>query len=189
MASLIRALLLGIALCLGTAGSRALAASDPQSDVIERSVKAAYLYKFLGYIDWPPAAFPEPETPYVIGVAGADALASELAQITASRTVNNRTVLVRRMKDGDALNGVHLLFIGQTEMSRQPQWLRLAQQRAIVTVTETEGALAQGSVINFKPVDGRIRFEVSLAAAERADCKLSSRMLSVALLVRPGTER
>jgi hypothetical protein len=120
----------------------------------------------------------------VIGVVGADAVAEELARITAGRTVNNRPLKVKRIAADDSLSGIHLLFIGKGESSRQSYWLKQAQQRPILTVTEAEGALGQGSAINFRLIDERVRFDVSLNAATRNGLKLSSRLLSVAASVQ-----
>ncbi len=81
----------------------------------ERGVKAAFLYKFVAYVDWPATAFSQADAPIVIGVVGADDIAAELQQSTTSRTVNNRPIVVRRMRDGDSLAGLHMLFIGRGE--------------------------------------------------------------------------
>jgi hypothetical protein len=175
----------GLAILLASfmagAGSPALTQDEERSNTgLERGVKAAFLYKFLGFIEWPPEAFPQPDSPFVIGVIGADTVAAELAQIAAGRTVNNRPVTVKKITNGEPFSELHMLFIGRSESARQAQLLRTAQQHPIVTVTETEGALAQGSVINFRVADGRVRFDVSVVAAEKSDLKLSSRMLSVA---------
>lgn len=181
-AQLRRCALMPLLACLiVAAGVPAFAANNgADDDGLERGVKAAFLYKFLGYIEWPPTAFPKPDSPFVIGVVDADAVATEVTQIASGRTVSNRPVIVRRINERDPLYGVHLLFIGRSAASRQPQLLAAAQQNSIVTVTETEDALAHGSVINFRLSDGRVRFEVSLAAAEKSALKLSSRMLAVA---------
>jgi hypothetical protein len=184
---LLASIVLGVALCVCLSAQRcSAAADDADSGLLERSVKAAYLYKFLSYVDWPPAAFAQPVSPYVIAIAGADPVASELVALTKGRTVNNRTVTVKRVNFGDSMAGVHLLFVGQQEASRQAQWLHLGTMRAVLTVTENDLRLPEGSVINFRQVEGRIRFEVSLPAAERNDLKLSSRMLAVALNVQHG---
>ena len=184
---LLASVVLGVALCICLSAHRCnAAAGDADSGLLERSVKAAYLYKFLSYVDWPPAAFAQPVSPYVIAIAGADPVASELVALTSGRTVNNRPVTVKRVNFGDSLAGVHLLFIGQQEGARQAQWLRAGALRAVLTVTENDVGLPEGSVINFRQVEGRIRFEISLPAAERNDLKLSSRMLSVALNVQHG---
>lgn len=153
---------------------------NPSPSALERGVKAAFLYKFLGFIEWPPAAFSKADTPLTIGIIGADTVAAELAQIAQGRTVNNRKVIVKKISNGEPLSEFHMLFIGRGESARQGQLLKAAHHYPIVTVTETEGALEQGSMINFRVAEGRVRFEISLVAAERTDLKLSSRMLAVA---------
>jgi hypothetical protein len=159
----------------------------------EERVEAAYLHKFLNYADWPPASFPQADTPYVIGVAGDDAaaatVADELAHIAAGRSVNNRGVIVKRVLPGDSpasLNDLHMLYIGRGERARLAQWLRQVKGRPVLTVTAAEGGLEQGSIINFRIVDERVRFEVSLDAAEQSGLRLNSRLFSVATNVVKG---
>jgi hypothetical protein len=176
-------LVAALALCVSAQRCHA-AAPDPDPATLERSVKAAYLYKFLSYVDWPPSAFAQPVSPYVIAVAGDDEILSELTALAKGRTTNDRQVTVKRLNFGDPVAGVHLLFVGQQETTRQGQWLRQAAMRPILTVTDSDAGLGQGSVINFRQIDGHIRFEVSLPAAERNELKLSSRMLAVALNIR-----
>lgn len=149
--------------------------------VPERSVKAAFLYKFLGYMEFST----EPGPSLVVGVLGADEMASELAQITSGRNVGSRTITVRQLRDGDSLTGLHLLFVGD-DAAQPAQALRTAEKNGTVTVTEQENGLQSGSVINFRVVDERVRFEVSLPAAERCNVRLSSRLLSVAYHVQKG---
>lgn len=162
---------------LWTAGT-ARAAED--AGILEHRVKAAFLYKFAGYVEWPETVFARPETPVTIAVMGAEPLAAELVQAVTGRTVNDRTVTVKRLRAGDSLAGVHVLFIGRTENARLNQLAQTAQPRSILTVTESEGALEQGSVINFIVADRRVRFEISLESAEKSGLKLSSRLLAVA---------
>ena len=119
-------------------------------------------------------------------MAGAEAVAAEPVQATSGRTVEGRAVLVKRVKAGDALAGVHILFVGRGESARLAQWAQGAQQHSGLVVTESEGALAQGSVINFIIAERRVRFEVALDSAEKSKLKLSSRLLGVAMQVRTG---
>jgi hypothetical protein len=163
----------------------ALAAEDAGS--LEHRVKAAFLYRFAGYVDWPPNAFARPDMPVMIAVIGADGLAGELEQVVVGRTVSERLVSVKRMKPGDSLNGMHVLFVGKSEAARLPQLVQAAQSRSILTVTEADGALRQGSVINFILAEQRVRFEISLDSAEKSGLKLSSRLLAVAQQVVTGT--
>jgi hypothetical protein len=177
------------ALCLAGAGLplAAPAAAVPAIAASAERIQAAYLHKFLNYVDWPAALLPQADTPYVIGIAGDDTVADELARIAAGRSVNNRGVIVKRVLPGDALAGLHMLYLGEGERARQAQWLRMARGRPILTVTATDGGLEQGSIINFHTVDGRVRFEVSVDAAEQVALRLNSRLFSVATNVVKGS--
>lgn len=171
------------------AGMGALAAAQDEAEgaspTAERAVKAAYLYKFLGYVDFPGGPL-DPGAPYVVGVAGAEDVAGELARQTSGRMVNNHAVVVRRLHDGDGAAGLHLLFIGAAEGGAEAALVKAAQAAGALSVTESATGIEAGSVINFVLVDERVRFEVSLAAAERGRLKLSSRLLSVAYAVQKG---
>jgi hypothetical protein len=179
-----------IALWLGAAGldmAAPAAAAGAGMVASEERVEAAYLHKFLNYAEWPPAAFPQADTPYVIGIAGDDTVADELARIAAGRSVNNRGVIVKRLLPGDVVNGLHMLYVGRGERAHLAQWLRLAKGRPILTVSAADGALEQGSIINFRVVDDRVRFEVSIDAAEQGGIHLNSRLFSVATNVVKGS--
>jgi hypothetical protein len=151
----------------------------------ERTVKAAFVYKFLSYVEWPAAA--APGAPLVIGVVGADEFAAELAELVRGRTVNDHPIEVRRVRPSDPLTGLNVLFTGAAEQARLAALARAAAARGVLTISEGEDGLDRGSVINFVVIDGRVRFEVSLEAAERAGIRLSSRLLAVAHFVRMGT--
>jgi hypothetical protein len=150
----------------------------------EHDIKAAFLYKFLSYVEWRPGAFAQPTSPIVIGVVGSNDIADTLRALVAGRTVSERPVEVRRMRAAESLDGVHMLFVGSAEASRVPQLAAAARQRGVLVVTEHDGALDDGSAINLIVVDNRVRFEVSLDAVERSGLKVSSRMLTVAVRVR-----
>lgn len=166
---------------------RAQAQSAVPGVTLERRVKAAFLYKFLGYADFPAGAFTDASAPLTIGVVGADDLAIELARVTAGRTLNNRGIEVREVRDTDAPVRVHLLFVGGSDTQRVARMVRQASG-AVLVVTECENGLQLGSAINFRIVDERVRFDVSLDAAERNGIKLSSRLLTVANRVQKGVQ-
>ncbi|MDB5934884.1 MAG: YfiR family protein [Massilia sp.] len=151
---------------------------------LERNVKAAFLYKFLGYVDYPEHVLPPAGEPLVIGILGADDVAEELGRISAGRSMNGRAVVVRKLRPGDALGKVQMLFIGEDDVADVEKALAAVKQMPVLTVTETGRNLRQDSVINFRVVDERVRFEVSLDAAERNNLKLSSRLLAVAYKVQ-----
>jgi len=155
-------------------------ASGGGTSDIEYQIKAAYLYKFASYVEWPPAVFSDANTPITIGVMGAGDIATELSNVKSGVSVNGRTVQVRLLKPGDSLTGVQILFIGRQESGRLKTLLDSIQSQPVLTVTEWAGAIGAGSVINFVPIDERIRFEVSTASAERSGLKISARLLGVA---------
>lgn len=145
---------------------------------LEASVKAAYLYKFLAYVEWPASAFAGTDAPQLIGVMGDDAVLAELEQIIAGRTVNGHAVAVRRLAGGAALDGLHVLHLGR---GIHPATLGTALAgRALLVVTDMPAGLPEGSALNFVNVGRRLRFEASQAAAERAGIRLSARLLAVA---------
>jgi hypothetical protein len=151
---------------------------------LERNVKAAFLYKFLGYVEYPDSALPTTGEPLVIGVLGDDEVAEELRRISTGRSMNGRAVAVRKLRANDAPGKLHLLFIGDGDAADIDKALAAVRQAPVLTVTETSRNLRQDSVINFRVVEERVRFEVSLDAAERNNLKLSSRLLAVAYKVQ-----
>jgi hypothetical protein len=146
----------------------------------ETQIKAAFLYKFSAFVEWPPKVFARPDSPFTIGVIGADELAAELEQIVKGRTVLERAVVVRRMRRGESVAGIQMLFIGQAEAARLTEILAIAKGHSVLTVTESEDALSHGSMINFVSVDDKVRFDVALPQAERGFLKISARLLAVA---------
>nr|WP_314628154.1 YfiR family protein [uncultured Noviherbaspirillum sp.] len=149
----------------------------------DAAARAAYLYSFLGYIEWPARALPLTDSPLVIGVVNAEEVAAELLLSTVGRKTGNRSVTIRPLQPGDSMDDIHLLYIGPGEAQQVQDVIRQLPQRWTVTVTDDAEALA--GAINFRRSDGRLRFEVSQAAVERGDFKLSSRLMSVAI-VQPG---
>lgn len=153
--------------------------------VLERRVKAAFLYKFLGYTEFPARAFADAGSPITIGVVGSDAMVAELSRMVIGRTIHNRPVVIRAFREGEIAAVVHLLFVAGSDPVRVGRVLRAAPN-AMLVVTECDGGLRQGSIINFRIVDERVRFDVSLEAADRNHVRLSSRLLTVANHVQKG---
>jgi hypothetical protein len=149
----------------------------------EERVKAAYLFRVLNYVDFPPRSGERAAAPYVVGVLEDEIVADELAQLAAGKQVNGRDISVRRVAAGSSPGGVDVLFISRSERARQPYLLKQLRSAPVLTVTETAEALEQGSIMNFRIVDGHVRFEISLPAADQAGIRLSSRLLALAIKV------
>lgn len=173
------------ALCVLLAASVGTIASLPvraqpaaaQADALERRVKAVFVFKFASFVDWPAEQLEHPDAPIQIAVMGEEAVVRDIADAAGSRTVEGRRVLARRVEPGDLLDGVHILFLRDSAFARLAEGL---PPQPMLVVTETPGALARGSVVNFVVDDGRVRFDISLESAERRGLKLSSRLITVA---------
>ena len=146
----------------------------------EVKIKAAFLYKFGDFVEWPPNALERSGASFTIGVLGADDIAAELERVVAERTIKGRPVSVRRIRRGDSLANLHMLFVGRSESLRLGEIMSATDGQPVLTVTETENALASGSMINFIAVDDKVRFDVALAPAGRGQLKISARLLAVA---------
>jgi hypothetical protein len=155
------------------------AAAQAPLQPTEAGVKAAYLYRFLAHVDWPPSAFAAPDEPVAIGVAGADEVGEELQRVVAGRQVNGRAVTARRLADDESVQGLHVVFIGRAV--RQPaRLIERLRGRPVLIVMEGASSLDAGAMLSLVPVDGRIRFEASPMLAERAGLKLGARLLALA---------
>jgi hypothetical protein len=156
-------------------------AAEEGALAIQQRIKAAFLYKFAAYVEWPPEAFAREESPIVIGVAGSDAIARELEQTVPGRRVGARAVQVRRLARGEKTGDCcQILFIGSGDRGRTEELLALAQGHPVLTVTDAEAQHPKGSVINFLVADDKLRFDISREAAERNGLQLSSQLLRVA---------
>jgi hypothetical protein len=170
---LLALLLLFVAIAGPARAQGDLQASEPQ-------VKAAFLFKFGSYIEWPVDTFPRQDTPLTIGVLAADALAAELARFADGRSIDGRPVVVRTIRAGDPLADLNVVFVGRDGSDRLHEILASLRRGRTLAVTEFEGALASGSTINFVVVDGKVRFDVSVPASDAGSLRISSRLLAVA---------
>jgi hypothetical protein len=146
----------------------------------EYRVKAAFVYKFGDYVEWPPEAFARADSPLVFGVVENDVLADELARLAAGRTMGGRAVVVRKLAAGDSWTGLHVAFVGGDDADKLSAALAAGAGRPVLTVTETRAGSVVAGMINFVVVADKVRFDVALPAAEAAGLKISSRLLSVA---------
>ncbi len=147
----------------------------------ESAIKAAFLYKFAGFVEWPPAALRAGE-PFVFGVLGAEAIAADLEQIVAGRTLDGRPVVVRRLRDTDDVQPLHVLMVGAAREARVREAIA-AVAGPVLVVTEQDGGRRFGAALNFVSDEGRVRFNASVPAAEARGLRLSARLLAVAQAV------
>lgn len=164
---------------IAAAGFIAIAAAQT---VDEYHVKGAFVFNFAKFIQWPPETFKTPSDPLVICVLGQDQIADALKELVSRSSIDGRSALVQRLSGGQPARGCHILFVGSSENKRFRSSLR--NPAGTLTVGETPGFAVNGGIINFKLEGGRVRFEINAAAAEREQFHISSKLLSLAQIVR-----
>jgi len=148
----------------------------------EDAVKAAFLYRFAGYVDWPPTALSDPQ--FTIAVLDADGVATELGRLLQNRQIQNRPAQVRSIKTIREVNNAQMLYIGANYRDDLRRAIASVGGRPILVVTSSVGGLDAGSSVNFLLIDQRVRFEISVDAAQSAGLRVASELLAVAVRVR-----
>ena len=149
----------------------------------EYHVKAAFLYNFARFVDWPATAFRNPRDPFTICVLGADPFDGALDETVGGKQVGDRAFRILRISEAAQANACQILFISSSERRRTAAIIAALPAAGVLTVGETDGFPASGGMINFTINDGHVRFQVNRRAAERADLQISSRLLSLAQIV------
>jgi hypothetical protein len=149
----------------------ATAAVHAQQPSLEYRVKAAYLYNFVKFVEWPAAA-----GPLTICVVGRNPFGSVLQETVRGESIGDRPLAVRSVAQPDA--NCQVAFI--PEGTAAAPALRAARGIPVLTVGETPSFLSQGGIINFVVEEGKVRFDINQEAAMRADLKISSRLLRLA---------
>jgi hypothetical protein len=149
----------------------------------EYEAKAAFLFNFLKFVDWPAQAFADDSAPLVIGIVGDDKSSERIEQLVNGKSANGRQVVVKRFPSFKQLTYCHLVFVRASERERLPQILSAARSGSLI-VGETDSFARWGGAINFSIEDGKIRLEINQKSAERAGLKISAKLLSIARIVK-----
>ena len=169
-----QAVLLGLLVC-GTCRAQAFN---------EYQVKAAFLYTFAKFVEWPPQAFHSPSAPIAICILGDDPFGTFLDDAVRGKTVGDRPLAVYRMTDLTGVRDCNILFIAASERRRMSALLSAVASTGVLTVGDTAEFSAQGGVIGLQLDGERIRLKVNLPAAEKAKVRISSRVLSLATIIK-----
>jgi len=151
----------------------------------EYQVKAAFLYNFAKFVEWPDA---QPRAPFVIGVLGDDPFGPVLDQTVTGKTVLSRPLAVRRLADAADAPQVDILFIAASERARLPEVLRRLRGANVLTVGDTENFVGRGGMVGFRIAGNTVRFDINLREATRAGLRISSQLLRLAGRVVPVEE-
>jgi hypothetical protein len=158
------------------------AAATTTESYSEDAVKAAFLYRFTGYVEWPPAA--RADSPFIVAVLGADGVAAELARLLQTHRVHNQGAEVRSIRNIREFDDAQMLYIGAAHREDLRHAIAAVAGRPVLIVTSEDDGLDAGSAVNFLLIDQRVRFEISIDAAQSAGLKVASELLAVAIRVR-----
>lgn len=159
--------------------------TPPGASPTEYEVKAAFLYNFARFVEWPAEALHDPGAPFVIAILGRDPFGSVLDETVAGKTVAGRPIEVHRVPRADDARDAQIVFVSPSERPNMAAILKALERPGVLTVGDTDGFATQGGAINFTVQARRVRFEINPSVAEQAGLKMSSQLLKLATLV-PG---
>jgi len=151
----------------------------------EYQLKAAFLFNFTQFVEWPPGTFTTNEAPFVIGVMGENPFGSYLEEIVAGEKINGHPVSVNYYKSADEIKACHILFINLGETKKQEQVIAGLKDRHILTVSDKPNFPKYGGMIRFFTRDNKIKIQVNLEASKTARLVISSKLLKLAEIFNP----
>jgi hypothetical protein len=147
----------------------------------EYRIKAAFIFNFAKFVEWPVEALPADNSPFVIGILGENPFGSDLEQTVAGKKINDHPITIRPFLTAGQATNCHILFISSSEQKRFTEIIQGLRGSAVLTVAETDGFVAAGGMVNFLQEANKIRFQINDGAANAARLKISSKLLSLAV--------
>jgi hypothetical protein len=152
----------------------------------EYQLKAAFLYNFAKFVEWPAGAFPSEAAPVTICVYGEDPFGRTLEELVRNERIGNRPLEVRRPDSLGRLGECHILYVSRSERAREGEVVSSLGEAPVLTVGESESFLRSRGMIGFFLEENKVRFQVNLDAAESSRLKISSKLLRLAKAWTPG---
>jgi len=147
----------------------------------EYQIKAAFLYNFVKFVEWPTQAYAGPTSPTVIGVLGENVFGDDLEKTIRGKVINGHPLQFKKFDSATEVTNCHVLFISASEKKRFSQILGALRAKSILTVSESDRFIQDGGMINFVIVDLKVRFQINNKPAKDAGLNISSDLLNVAV--------
>ena len=155
----------------------------------EYDVKAAYLYNFAKFVEWPPPDEESARRRFVIAVLGDDPFGRTLEETLAGKTVGDRSFAVRRVSTPEQAEGAQIVFVSASEWARLPHVLRVLDGAGALTVGDMRQFAERGGMIGFRMEGRKVRFDINPEPVERAGLRMSSQLLRLARIVTADERR
>lgn len=150
----------------------------------EYQLKAAFLYNFTKFIEWPAPSFPDAGSPIIIGVLGSSPFGDELENAVRNRKVNGREITVKRLQSVAAAKSVHVLFVAASEDARLGELREALKGANVLTVGESDAFAKSGGMIDFIIEGDKVRFDINIGAAGQTAVKIGAQLQKLARTVR-----
>lgn len=178
---MVRRFLALLAVCAALGGAH----RAPAQSAEEHEVKAAFLYNFVKFVEWPGEVFPASDSPLILCVLGEAGFRHTLSAMVEGRQIRNHQITVQEVTHvGDAAD-CHVLFLSRSEDRHLPEILETVCGTHVLTVGEASGFVARGGMIGFLIEGSKVRFEINNDAAEQCGLQISSQLLKLARSVIP----
>jgi len=153
----------------------------------EYQVKAAYLFNFGQFVEWPVAAWDSPQAPFGICIVGDDPFGATLDEVVRGETIKGHELVVRRFTAGDSISGCNILFMARSEAPNVERVLGSLRGRSVLTVTDAAGDESRDAIIVLVTENNRVRMRINVAAARANNLVISSKLLRPAEVVGQET--
>lgn len=142
-------------------------------------VYAGFMFHFGKYVQWPDNM---QTGDFVVGVVGNSAMKTKLDNLAASKNINGRKIVIKKVVSAADVEGCNILFIPASDISQVASLKGAAKSKKVLLVTEGDGNISKGSIFNFIEKDGKVRFEFSQAEADAHGLKVSSDLVKLAIV-------
>lgn len=152
----------------------------------EYQIKAAFIFQFAKFIEWPREAMPGPSLPMVLGILGDIPAGANFQQTFANKSINDHPLLVKEFRQAADVTNCHILFISSSllnamEEKERREIMEKLGRSSVLIIGEAPGFTEAGGMINFVKENNRIRFQINEPAAKKAKLKVSSKLLTLAV--------
>jgi len=171
---------------LGVLAAGALGAASPArtgAEGREYEFKAAYVYNFIKFVDWPAQRLPASSTTINVCVVGKEAYRAAFDTING-KPVKGKTIIVSQYSGPQDVSRCHVFFVGDSETTRLSSLLEGSRTAGVLTVGDSSSFAREGGIIRFRNENNKIRFDINTHAAEESGLSISSQLLKLARIVQ-----
>lgn len=155
-----------------------------QAPADEAQVKAAFVYNFLKFVDWPGNASRRADDPLVVAIIGEGLTADAVAAFLATKRVGDRPIVIRHLAWDQSLVGIHAAFVSESDAKKLHRVFDAATAAAVLSIGESREFASRGGVIGLLVEERKVRFDIDTEAADAAHLRISSKLLALGRVVR-----